>query len=285
MSDGPRTLREFCLRLLERGDLASKLAPPHRADGAPLCDDAPGPAIDIERPARDPQLAMGPGAGALPRPGELQSPRARAACLARFAHHELMAAELFAWALLRWPALPAPLRRAFAGALADEQRHCRLYLERLEAHGSNLAEHALSDYFWQHVPALRASPEGPSAFLCAMGLTLEQANLDHSLLYRDAFRRAGDEASARVCQEVHDDEVRHVGLAAFWLARLGEPGTSEVERFDRAVPYPLSAARAKGRRFDVGARRRAGLSEEFIAHVQTARSSQQARPGRPRPGG
>ncbi|MFQ5417766.1 MAG: DUF455 family protein [Myxococcota bacterium] len=283
MGDAARTLRDFCLRLLECGDLASKLAPPLRADGSPLPDDAPGPAVEVLRPARNAELAMGSGAGELPRPRELRSPHARAACLARFAHHELMAAEIFAWALLRWPGLPAELRSAFSGALADEQRHCRLYLKRLTAHGSDLAEHALSDYFWRNLPAIGASPEGPRAFLCAMGLTLEQANLDHSLLYRDAFREAGDEESARVCQEIHDDEVRHVGLAASWLARLGDPGASEVERFERAVPFPFSAARAKGRRFDAGGRRLAGLSEEFIAHVRTARSSQEARPGRPRP--
>ena len=56
---------------------------------------------------------------------------ARAECLARFAHHELMAVELFAWALLRWPMMPSPMRAGFVGVLAQEQVHCRLYLERL----------------------------------------------------------------------------------------------------------------------------------------------------------
>jgi uncharacterized ferritin-like protein (DUF455 family) len=193
-----------------------------------------------------------------------------------------MAAELFAWALLRWPSLPPELRRGWVGALADEQRHCRLYLDRLEAHGHELRDFPRSDYFWKHAPAIALSPHGPRAFLCAMGLTLEQANLDFSLVYRDGFRAAGDEASARVCQRVHEDEVGHVRLAATWLARLGDPAASEVERYSEAVPFPLSAARAKGRRFDAEARRRAGLGEEFIAHVKRARSSQQARPRRKR---
>ena len=275
------SVREFCLRLLEAGDLATKLAPPRSPDGALLPDSDPGPAVRIDRPAREPGLAMTSGAGALPRPGELHAAAARARCLARFAHHELMAAELFAWALLRWPELPPELRRGWLAALADEQRHCRLYLERLQASGSALAEHPLSDYFWKHVPAIAASSHGPRAFLTAMGLTLEQANLDFSLLYRDAFREAGDEASARVCQTVHDEEVGHVGLAATWLARLGDPRKSETERYLEAVPFPLSAARAKGRRFDLAARRRAGLGEDFIDHVRRARSSQEALPGRP----
>ncbi len=277
LSDEVLTVRDFCLRLLRCGDLATKLTPPVGPDGSPLRDDAPGTPVTIARPARDPDLVMQSAVGPLPRPGELRSRAARTSCLARFAHHELMAAELFAWALLRWPDLPPELRRDWVGVLADEQRHCRLYLSRLRELGSDLGEHPLSDYFWQHAPAIAASDHGSRAFLCAMGLTLEQANLDFSLLYRDAFREAGDEAAARICQRVHDDEVGHVALAAEWLARLGNPAASEVERFSQAVPFPLSAARAKGRFFDAESRRQAGLTEEFIAHVRAARSSQETR--------
>jgi hypothetical protein len=46
----------------------------------------------------------------------------------------------------------------------------------------------------------------------------------------------------------------------------------------------LAAARAKGRRFEAAARRRAGLSEDFIAFVRDARSSQEKRPEETRNG-
>ena len=268
MARAPQTLRAFCLRILESGDLESKLAP-----APPSLDDAnPGEPVLVLRPSRDDDLSLSSGAARLPRPTELEVPEARARCLARFAHHELMAVELFAWALLRWPELPAGMRRDFQRVLADEQRHCRLYLERLAAHGDTLADHARSDYFWKHAPAIAASPFGPRAFLCAMGLTLEQANLDFSALYRDAFRAAGDGASAQVCARVHDDEVRHVALAATWLRRL-DRDRSDIESYTEAVPFPFAASRAKGRRFDAEARRRAGLSEDFIETVRAARSS------------
>ena len=90
------TVRAFCRRLLEAGDLASKLAAPVAPDGSPLADDEPGPPLLLERPARDPGLEMAGGAERLPKPHELVDASHRAACLARFAHHELMAAELFA---------------------------------------------------------------------------------------------------------------------------------------------------------------------------------------------
>jgi hypothetical protein len=293
--DRPVCVREFCLRVLERGDLASKLAPPLAADGRALPDEPAGPALEIERPARAPGLRMRGGSERLPRPGELRHAKERATCLARFAHHELMAVEYFAWALLRWPDLPRELRRGLLSALVDEQRHCRLYLTRLEAHGGRFDGDDHSDYFWRHAPAIAASPAGPRAFLSAMGLTLEQANLDFTLTYRDAFAEAGDEESAAVCQQVHDDEVAHVALAARWLVRLdalgpttGEGGdeskAKDLELYLDSVPFPLGPARAKGRRFEVGPRRRAGLSRELIEHVRAARSSQERSRGATRAG-
>jgi uncharacterized ferritin-like protein (DUF455 family) len=269
------TVREFCRRILESGNLEVKLTPPVGPSGEALLDEPAGPALCFDRPVRDPELEMRAGAGPLPRPGELASHDARARCLARFANHELMAVEFFAWALLRWPDLPAELRRGFVAVLAEEQLHCRLYLGRLRALGSALSEHHLSDYFWKHAPAIAASPHGPRAFLCAMGLTFEQANLDFTLIYRDGFRSAGDEASARICQRIHDDEVGHVRMAARWLRALAPEGQPDIEAYQEAVPYPLAAARAKGRRFDEAARQRAGLSGEFIAFVRGARSSQE----------
>jgi len=259
-------LRDFCLGLLANGELEAKLAPP----SGPLDDAEPGPVRYIEQPARAAPIAFAAHGSRLPRPDHVTGPDAIARCLARFAHHELMAVELFAWALLRWPELPAALRRGLLGALLDEQRHCRLYLERLAALGSDLADHPGPGYFWLQVPRIHESPHGPRAFLAALGLTFEQANLDFAPLYRDAFRAAGDPASAAVCQVVHDDEVGHVKLAAHWLARLA--GTqSQLEAYREAVPFPLGPRRAKGRTFDIEARRRAGLDEEFIAWVRDAR--------------
>ncbi len=223
---------------------------------------------------------MQSGSNRLPRPGQLRDPEHRIRCLSRFAHHELMAVELFAWALLRWPSLPESLRRGLLSALVDEQRHCRLYLARLEAHGGHFETDDHSDYFWQQVPAIAASPAGPRAFLAAMGLTFEQANLDFTLTYRDAFAEAGDAESAQVCQIVHDEEISHVALAVRWLGRLSDPATADGDGTDlghylAAVPFPLGPARAKGRRFEVAPRRRAGLSDAMIENVRHARSSQE----------
>jgi uncharacterized ferritin-like protein (DUF455 family) len=256
------------LRILLSGELEAKLAP-LEGDWEPG-----GAAVRCRRPARGALLRMGAGAAPLPRPEALADAAARAMALARFAHHEIQAAELFAAALLRWPALPAALARALAGILTDEQRHARLYLARLEALGARFADFAPhSDYFWKHADALLGGE--PAAFFAGMGLTLEQANLDFAGIYRDAFAGAGDAESARVCAEVHADEIRHVALAARAMRELGVAGAGDTQRFERSVPFPFSAARAKGRRFDAAARRAAGLDEPFVAHVRHARSPQE----------
>jgi len=264
--------QDFCRAVLLNGDLSSKLRPPRDGSGK-LLPFASGPAVAplrIETPAREPELRFGRGAERLPGLGALTDPAARAACLRRFAHHELLAIELFAWAILRFPSLPPPLLRGFLLVLEEEQEHLRLYLARLAHHGARLGDGPLSDYLWQHRARIEAHEDPPLAFLCALGLTFEQANLDFALLYRDAFLAAGDAETAAVLQRVHDDEIRHVRLAVRWLRRLKRQGESDVAAYQRAVPFPLSAARAKGRRFDVAARRQAGLDDAFIAHVAQA---------------
>lgn len=269
----PTTAEEFCYQLLTRGELAFKLTPPRRPDGRllPLAVDATP--RRLSEPARAAELRMRPGAEPLPGLGRLRDPEARALCLERFAHHELQAIELFAWMLLAFPGPPLTpgLRRALLLTLEEEQAHLRLYLDRLQGHGWWLGRSQLSDYLWQHHEGVLRAPEPALAFLCAMGLTFEQANLDFTLLYRDGFRAAGDEPSAQVLQRVHDEEIRHVRVAMHWLRRLKDPGRSEVDTYQAAVPFPLSAARAKGRRFDIAARHRAGLSDAFIAYVRAAR--------------
>jgi uncharacterized ferritin-like protein (DUF455 family) len=266
------TLRASCLRILTSGELDAKLAP-LGAHAFSAEERALGGAR-VRRPARGLGLSMHGGAARLPRPEELRSAPARALALGRFAHHELQAAELFAAALLRWPELPDALVRALAGILEDEQRHARAYLARLAPLGARFAELAPhSDYFWRHAAALLG--DAPVAFFAGMGLTLEQANLDFAGLYGGAFAAAGDAESAAVCAQVHTDEIRHVALAAHALRALGVPGAGDTQRYAASVPFPFSAARAKGRRFDAAARRAAGLDAKFVAHVRHARSPQE----------
>lgn len=233
---------------------------------------------DEARPARPAARSQG-RSERLPRLQAMHDPLSRALCLERFAHHELQAIELMAWALLAYPDWPPGLRRALLLTLEEEQLHYRLYRERIAelrelAGGGPASCGPLTDYLWQHHRGVQRAADPAAAFLCAIGLTFEQANLDFALLHRDLFRAVGDEPSAELMQRVHDDEIRHVRLAARWLRRLRHiaPGSpAEAQAYLDAVPFPLSPARAKGRRFDRAGRRQAGLSDALIELVRTAR--------------
>ncbi len=267
----------WCRQLLDSGDLAAKRAPPP----PDLIDDVDGvEGIDIELPTRASAIAMVDGSEKLPALRDLVSSSARAACLSRFAHHELMATELFAWALVRFPQAPTALRRGWLAALIEEQEHLDLYLARLAANGAAFGDVPLSGYFWKLMPGVRAAADPLKAFHCFQGLTLEQANLDFTIMFRDAFNLAGDVDSGAVLQQVHDDEIAHVRLAKTWLVRGddGDPADADLRGYVEHVPFPMSAARAKGRRFEVGARRRAGLSTAFIEHVKNAQPYQREKP-------
>ena len=110
----------------------------------------------------------------MPPPAAWPDVAQRVRILHALANHELQAAELFAWALLAFPDAPAALRRGWLGILAEEQRHCRLYIARVEASGAHFGDFPVSGHFWRKAAAIRT----PFEFVCAMGLTFENANLD-----------------------------------------------------------------------------------------------------------
>ena len=111
-------------------------------------------------------------------------------------------------------------------------------------------------------------------------LLLENANLDFSMLYRDAFQNVGATAEALVMQQVHADEVGHVAWALSWFRRLKDPALSDIEAYQANTPFPLGLHRAKGRNFSKSARRKAGMEETFIEATRVATSPQQQRPQR-----
>jgi uncharacterized ferritin-like protein (DUF455 family) len=256
--------RDFALGILQRPEIEWKLRP--APDG--LTDLHPGPALRIESPARPPGLEIRSSSEAKVPPREgMSDPAQRPRILHALANHELQAVELFAWALLAFPQAPSDFRGGLLRILADEQRHTRWYLERLSAWGVRLGDHPVTGYFWSKAPALTT----PIRFACAMGLTFENANLDHTLDYAEAARAAGDGETARLLQAVHADEVGHVRFGREWLARWKEPGQSLAAAYAANVAWPLRAALARGKRFHAGPRREAGLDDEFIRAIAEAR--------------
>lgn len=257
-------IRDFALAVLLSEDLAVKLTP---AAGT-LTDDAPGAAFRAAGPGRPPNLRMVSGRRAkAPGIAGMADPAQRPRILHALASHELQAAELFAWSLLAFPGAPPAFRRGLLAILYDEQRHTRMYVARLEANGARFGDFPVNGYFWQKAPAIAS----PLCFLCAMSLTFENANLDHTVDYAEAARRAGDEKTAAVIDRVHRDEIEHVRFGWTWLQRWKAEDESTWQAYQANLSFPLRPARARGRTFHRSGREAAGLDRDFIERLKASR--------------
>lgn len=255
------TLERWCFELVTTRELARKLAPPAPpalARGARAWEEHPAPRR-LHAPGRPPELERAPRAARTPGAGALARPAGRARLLHAFAHHELQAAELFAWAVLAFPATPRAFRAGLVRLALEELAHLRAYAERLEALGSRYGAFPVRDWFWERVPGVRDA----AGFVALLGLGLEGANLEHSARFAVLLRAAGDEQAALLLERVEREEVRHVAFARRWFERLsGAP--LDYARWRAALPAPLTPALLRGVPLNRAARARAGLDAAFL---------------------
>jgi len=195
---------------------------------------------------------------------QLHTEKERGLVLHFFANHELLALELLALALLRFPEAPEKFRRGLVQTLKDEQEHVRLYLGRLAAVGVEFGQIPVSDFFWR---AIAPSPS-PMDFVARLSLTLEQANLDYARHYAAAYQQLGDGDTALILDRIYQDEIGHVKHGLLWFNRWRDPALSEWEAYQRVLQMPLTPSRAKGLGFNREGRLEAGLSAAFIDELE-----------------
>jgi uncharacterized ferritin-like protein (DUF455 family) len=258
-------IREFAQRVLFANTLADKLAPP----SDDLTDLSPGSAIlspalpgrpDSLRPRRR-------GERRVPFPGEakLIDEESRARLLHFFCNHELLAVELMALALLKFPDAPKAFRRGIARTLREEQEHTRWYLRRMGECGLNFGDLPVSGMIWDHISGM----ESPLDFVSRLSLTFEQSNLDYARHFGRVLATAGDAESAAILGRIYRDEIAHVGHGLKWLRRWKEDKESDWDAFRRGLKFPLSPVRAKGLvPFNEEGRRLAGLDADFIERLR-----------------
>ena len=255
-------LREFAEQVLFATTLDEKLQSP-----AVITDDRPGtPMLSPQTPGRPAELRFKPqGSGKADFPGvhRLEQEHERGRLLHFFANHELLATELMALALLRFPDAPAAFRRGVWQTLKDEQLHTRLYVQRMRQCGIQFGELPVSGYFWRSV----APMESPLDYVAGLCLTFEQANLDFCHYFARGFQAVGDGDTAGLLDRIYRDEIGHVAYGLKWFRRWKNPDQSDWEAFCRQLKFPLSPQRAKGLSLNVEGRRAAGLDPAFIAEL------------------
>lgn len=256
-------LREFAERVLFATTLEEKL----RCE-AVITDDHPGtPLATPALPGRPPELRFrtrGSARADFPGFAALDQPRERGRLLHFFGNHELLATELMALALLKFPDAPPAFRRGVLNTLQDEQEHTRLYLERMRACGVEFGELPVSGYFWR----CGAPMENPLDYVATLCLTFEQANLDFAGHFARGFAQVGDADTARLLDRIYHDEIGHVAYGLKWFRRWKNPRESDWDAFCHALKFPLSPQRAKGFTVNVAGRRAAGFDPAFIAELE-----------------
>ena len=201
-----------------------------------------------------------------PKDHELEKERSRAAILHFFANHELLAMELMALALLRFPDAPPSFRMGIAETIREEQDHLILYRDRMNQLGMELGEISVNDFFWNSLKGMRS----PMDYVTGMSMTFEQANLDYSLHYMTLLEKIGDRETFELLDKVYQDEIGHVKYGITWFDRWRAQGQDQWTAYRMAMfgRQPLTVARAKGIGFDRGGRIKAGFSESFVDQME-----------------
>jgi len=255
--------REFAEQVLFGTTLDEKLAPP----ASDLTDHRPGPSLAApEHPGRPAGLRfkpLGERSRDFPDLRALDQERERGRLLHFFANHELLATELMALALLRFPDAPPAFRRGVVQTLQEEQDHTRMYCRRMAECGLTFGEMPVSGYFWRAVSPM----VHPIDFVAGLSLTFEQANLDFCRQFAAAFQAVGDDRTAGLLDGIYRDEIAHVAHGLKWFRRWKNPALSDWEAFQSQLKFPLSPQRAKGGVLNVEGRRAAGLDPGFIAEL------------------
>lgn len=194
---------------------------------------------------------------------KLSDPQARGQILHFFANHELLAIELMALVLLKFPEAPSTFRRGIVQTIFEEQEHMRLYATHMKAMGVEFGEIPVNDFFWTCLSPMTSLLD----FVAHMSLTFEQANLDFSLHYAKAFRKIGDQVGANLLDQVFKDEIGHVKNGLVWLNRWKDVHETDWDAYVRSLRFPITPNRAKGLSFVADLRRDIGFSNEFISEL------------------
>ncbi len=269
----PMNVTEFAERIVFGTTLEDKLVAPGR-----LTHDGEGqhrPDVrSLVTPGRPAGLQMRHdliSTGSPPSDGQLESERARGQLLHFLANHELLATELMALVLLKFPDAPHAFRQGILVTLQEEQEHTRMYIKRMRECGVEFGAYPLGGRFWRIVEPMQS----PMDFVSRLSLTFEQANLDYSLHFAEVFGRLGDSETAGLLRKIYEDEIGHVRHGLHWFRQWKNPEQSDWEAYQDALEYPMSPQRGRGPRaaFNREGRVLAGLTDDFIDSIEVFRQS------------
>jgi len=183
-----------------------------------------------------------------------------------FANHELLAIEMMAASLLLFPDNNPEMiqfKKGVVKTIKDEQKHFKLYQDRIEELGFFFGSFPLNDFFWRQMEQI----ETPEQYLSTVAITFEGANLDFAHYYWMKFKEMNDLKSAEIMKEVFLDEISHVAFGQAFLNKWREEETL-WNYYLQNLPFPMTPARAKGISFFKESRIKAGLDTDFVDQLE-----------------
>ena len=266
-------ITEFAEQIVFGKSLEEKLAAPGRLSIDPNRKHRK-PVGTIVAPGRPYGLEMrnsGDVGVTRPRDDNLENETERGKLLHFLANHELLATELMALVLLKFPDAPHAFRQGVLVTLQEEQAHTQMYIDRMQECGVEFGTYPVSGQFWQVV----APMQSPMDFVSRLSLTFEQANLDYSRHFAKIFQRIGDAATAEILQQIYEDEISHVQHGLHWFRQWKDPEQSDWEAYQASLVFPMSPQRGRAPKieFNRDGRQQAGLTEPFIDAIEVFRKS------------
>jgi uncharacterized ferritin-like protein (DUF455 family) len=250
------TVNEYCLFLLLSEKLSDKLTPPPNE----ILDIPDLSVVVPEKPNRENRILFSDKKSKIPRLEHLNQKVNRAIAIHHFANHELMALEIFAWALLKFQNADSLVRRDLFKTLKEEQKHLGLYIQRIRELGMDFGDKPLNSIFWKFTPLMKSIEN----FSSIMSLSLEGANLDFSRLFGKVFEIQGDTESSKIMDIIYRDELSHVKRGLRVLHKTKAPEESDWSSYTQSLVFPFTPRRAKGYFFFPDTRKKVGFSDEFI---------------------
>jgi uncharacterized ferritin-like protein (DUF455 family) len=158
--------------------------------------------------------------------------------------------------------LPRELFDDFARVADDESRHLRWCLQRLEELGHPYGSMPAHNILWE---GAQHSSSAVTDRLVVIPLIQEARGLDAGPRLADRMVGCGDNRSAAIVRRISEEELAHVAVGVAWLTRLCEaqsvqPGDAFREVVSRLYPEGVP----KGA-YNVHAREKVGLPQEWYA--------------------
>jgi len=252
-------IEDFAINLLFGEKITDKLFYP---DQDILINESKKTFLIPETPGRSQKFKFSNKQLKFPKQGTLSIDENRGKALHFFANHELLAIEMMAAVLLKFPTENTEtkkLKNEILFTIKDEQKHLSLYIKRMNDFGVEFGDYPLNDFFWKQVNNMHSF----SDYLAIMSLTFEAANLDFAKTYQKIFSQFDDTQSAKIMGIVFHDEIKHVHLGVEWLNKWRSSKTLWQYYIDH-LPGFLTPKRSMGINFSIENRLNAGFDMDFV---------------------